>query len=234
MIARDLKMSPVAHFERDVVYLRALSAGEVHRVVVRVAPQEDKEVLNRVGELELEYFTIEISRLCDILYIERDVTERAGPNAVRPALRYSLRGLVKDRDLCALGIPEEQTARDSRRRVGLTLGAHAIICELPRIRGQICTRWQVKAEFDTGGGAAALKHDRTVVERAGEIYAVGLAGHCPQAKNVRIIVFLPSRVWGLETGIANAADLIHPSAPLFKPPLVSAQVPGRKSLRNLS
>src|SRR5215467_507837 len=233
MIARDLKVSPVTHFERDVVYLRALSAGEVHRVVVRVAPQEDKEVLNRVGELELEYFTIEINRLCDILYIEGDVTERAGPNAIRRAFRYSLRGLVEDRDLCALGIPEEQTACDSRRRVGLTLGAHAVICELARIRGQICTRWQVKAEFDTGGGAAALKHDRTLVERAREIYPVGLAGHCPQAKNVRIIMFLPSRVWGLETGIANAADLIH-QALLCSSRRLSRLSAARKSPRNLS
>src|SRR6476660_9799607 len=86
-LARILNVGEIFHFEGDVVHPRSRTAYEIYRVMVRVAAQEDKKVVDPVRHPKPQHAAVEFSQRLRVRHFAGDMTELK-----RPRTQYLMMG----------------------------------------------------------------------------------------------------------------------------------------------
>src|SRR5258708_9618461 len=121
-----LDVGEVLHLEGDMMHFGLGAADEINRVVIRVAAQEDKVVLDPVRHPETQYVAVEFGHCLRILHEVGDVTELKWAGAEYLVVGAEVLPFVEELNRGAFGIVEGQHLADARNDIAAHLALHTV------------------------------------------------------------------------------------------------------------
>src|SRR6516165_12542178 len=113
-LARILNVGEILHFEGDVMHPRPRTAQEIYCVMVRIAAQEDKKVLDPVRYPEPQHAAVEFSQRLRILHFASDMAELKRPRSQYLMVGPQIVPFCEQFNRSARGIVESQQIADTR------------------------------------------------------------------------------------------------------------------------
>ena len=101
-------VASIAQFKRNVVHARAFAFDKIHRMMIRIAAQENEKVVDPVGDAKTEQSLVEFGNLRGVGTEEGDMAKLERADASGVGLRFQKAPLGKQLDRRPLGIWERQ------------------------------------------------------------------------------------------------------------------------------
>src|SRR5215467_5645451 len=208
-LASILNVGEIFHFEGDVMHSRARTAHEIYRMMVRVAAQEDKKVLDPVRYPKPQHAAVEFSQRLRVLHFAGDMTELK-----RPRSQYLMMGaqIVPFREQFnggACGIVECEHLADTRDRIAQPIALHTIVCQLRCNAAEVGMRRDLKRNSLQIRRRAAFQSNGKKPGFAGQKSLTLALGMQDQSNDFRVVGDRSVEVGCLEGGVSNAACLDH-------------------------